>query len=165
MPIAIARLKSSASMSGLSRATLITNTATVRTPATLTRRLEKPRRPTWNAVSAWRSPSPSAILPNAVLMPVATITPRPDPWCTTVPMNAHDERSTVELASRTGATAFAVAIDSPVRTDSSHSRPLDSMTRRSAGTTSPTRSSTTSPGTRSVTSTLAGAPSRQVSAS
>ena len=75
MPIAIARLKSSASISGRSRATLIAKIATVRTPATLTSRAEKPRSPTWKAVSAGRSPSPSAIFPNAVAVPVATTTP------------------------------------------------------------------------------------------
>ena len=36
-------------------------------------------------------------------MPVATTTPRPAPWCTTVPMNAHDGRSSGE--SPAGATA------------------------------------------------------------
>ncbi len=77
MPIAIASENSSASMSGREKATLITKIETVRTPATFTSRREKPRRPTWKAVSAWRSESPAAMPPNAVALPVATTTPRP----------------------------------------------------------------------------------------
>ena len=43
--------------------------------------------------------------PNAVAVPVATTTPRPEPWCTIVPMNAHEGRSSGE--SLAGATAVA----------------------------------------------------------
>ena len=63
MPIAMARLNSSDSINGRDRTTLITKIETVRTPATLTSRREKLRRPTWKAVSAWRSPRPEGDLP------------------------------------------------------------------------------------------------------
>ena len=57
----------------------MTKIEVVSTAATRTSSLEKSRSPVWNAVSAWRSASPTAILPNAVAEPVATTTPRPDP--------------------------------------------------------------------------------------
>jgi hypothetical protein len=66
----------------------------VSTAATLISSLENPRSPAWNAVSGQRSLSQTAILPDAVEQPVATTTPRPAPWWTTVPMNAHELRST-----------------------------------------------------------------------
>ena len=47
---------------------------------------------------------------------------------------------------------FPAGTDSPVSTDSSHSSPATASSRRSAGTTSPSCRSTTSPGTSSVTS-------------
>ena len=121
MPIAIASENSSASISGREKATLITKIDTVRTPATLTSRREKPRRPTWKAVSACRSERPAAMLPNAVAVPVATTTPRPAPWCTTVPMNAHAGRSSGESPAATTADPFSTGSDSPVSTASSHS--------------------------------------------
>jgi hypothetical protein len=62
MPMAIARENSS----GRCRARLMTKIAVVSTPATHTSSVEKPRSPAWNAVSVWRSASPTAILPNAV---------------------------------------------------------------------------------------------------
>ena len=66
MPTAIASANRNASSSGRESATLITKIETVSTPATFTRKREKPRSPSWNAVSAWRSPRPAAIAPNAV---------------------------------------------------------------------------------------------------
>ena len=117
---------------------MITKIEIVSTAATRTSSLEKPRSPTWNAVSAWRSPSPTAILPNAVAEPVATTTARPEPWCTTVPMKAHDGRSEA-MSVDDASTVLAAAIDSPVSTASSHSSWFASSRRRSAGTTSPTR--------------------------
>lgn len=165
MPIAIARLNSSASMSGRSSATLMTKIDTVSTAATLTSSAENDRRPTWKAVSAERSPRAAAIPPNAVREPVATTTPRPEPCCKIVPMNAQLGRSTDESLSPAGATDFAAGCASPVSTDSSHSRPSAAISRRSAGTTSPTPSPTTSPGTRVATSTRTPDPSRQASAS
>ena len=74
-PIAIASENSSASMNGRCSSRLITKIDTVSTPATRTSRNENFRSPTWNAVSAGRSPSPAAMRPNAVCMPVRTTTP------------------------------------------------------------------------------------------
>jgi hypothetical protein len=89
-PIAIARENNSASMNGRCSTRLITKIDAVSTPATRTSRNENFRRPTWNAVSPGRSPSPAAIRPNAVCIPVRTTTPRAEPSRTTVPINAHD---------------------------------------------------------------------------
>jgi hypothetical protein len=66
MPIAIARENSSASNSGRWKATLMTKMEIVSAAATRTRSFENPRSPVWKAVSAWRSASPTAILPNEV---------------------------------------------------------------------------------------------------
>ena len=52
IPIAIASENSSESINGRESAMLITKIETVSTPATLTSNAEKPRRPTWKAVSA-----------------------------------------------------------------------------------------------------------------
>ncbi len=79
MPIAIARENNSASNSGWRKATLMTKMEIVSTAATRTSSFEKPRSPVWKAVSAWRSASPTAILPNEVEEPVATATARPAP--------------------------------------------------------------------------------------
>ena len=76
--------------------------------------LERGRRP-------GGAPSPTAILPNAVAEPVATTTARAEPWWTTVPMKAHDGRSTAESRRRPARADFAAGIDSPVSTASSHS--------------------------------------------
>ena len=65
----------------------------------------------------------------------------------------------------TGAADLATGIDSPVSTPSSHSSSSTSSKRRSAGTRSPMRSDTTSPGTRSVTGTRLARPSLRTSAS
>jgi hypothetical protein len=164
-PMAITRLNSSASISGRSKAMLMTKIVTVSTAATLTSNAEKSRRPTWKEVPAGRSPRPSAIPPNAVADPVATTAPRPEPCCTIVPMNAHEGRSTAESLAGAGADDFTAGCDSPVSTDSSHSRPSTAISRKSAGTTSPTPSATTSPGTSVTTFTRRAAPSRQASAS
>ena len=142
----------------------MTKIEVVSTAAIFTRSLEKPRSPAWKPVSAWRSASPAAILPNAVAEPVATTTPRPAPWWTTVPMNAQEGRSTVESLAGTGSAVLTAGIGSPVRTASSHSSWSASSSRRSAGTRSPTRRATTSPGTRSRTSRRCWLPSRQTRA-
>src|SRR5581483_3451638 len=97
---------------------------------------------------------------NSVPAAVWTTTPTPLPARTTVPMNAHDGSSSGESGFVTGSTFFSAGADSPVRTDSSHSSPSASSSRRSAGTTSPTPMRTTSPGTSSVTSTTTAVPSR-----
>ena len=66
-PIAIASENSSASMNGRCSNTLMTKIETVSTPATRTSRYENSRSPAWNAVSACRSPSPTAMRPNVGL--------------------------------------------------------------------------------------------------
>ena len=63
-----------------------------------------------------------------------------------------------------GALDFSAAADSPVRMLSLHSRPLTSMSRTSAGTSSPSSSRITSPGTSSMTSTRSKLPSRRTTA-
>ncbi len=143
---------------------MITKIDTVRTAATLTSRPEKSRRPTWKAVSACRSPRPTEIFPNAVRVPVETTTPLPAPWWTTVPMNAHDDRSRAESPPGAPATAFSTGCDSPVSTASSHSSWIASSSRRSAGTMSPTRIETTSPGTSCAVGAVIWTPSRQTRA-
>ena len=88
--------------------------------------------------------------PNSVLMPVATTTARPRPRATSVPAYAMFCRSPsgTSAASRRLDT-LAAAPDSPVRAASSIARFTASVTRTSAGTRSPARSMTTSPGTSS----------------
>ena len=145
-------------MTGRPSATLTIRIVTESAPAKRTSRIEKSRRPSWNAVCGWRSPSCVAILPNSARPPVWTTTPTPLPARTTVPMKAHDGSSSGDSGFVTGSTFFSAGADSPVRTDSSHSSPSASSRRRSAGTTSPTPTRTTSPGTSSVTSTTSAAP-------
>ena len=89
-PIAIASEKSNASMNGRCSTMLMTKIEAVSTPATRTRRNENPRSPTWKAVSAGRSPSPAAIRPKPVCMPVPTTTPFALPSRTIVPISAHE---------------------------------------------------------------------------
>ena len=79
-------------------------------------------------------------------------------------MNAHEGTSTVESPAGTGAVVLTAGMGSPVRTASSHSSWLASNSRRSAGTRSPTRRATTSPGTSSRTSRRCWLPSRQTRA-
>ena len=117
-----------------------------------------------NAVWPCRSDKPAAICPRAVRPPVCTTTPRADPSWTIVPMNAQPGWSWCE-GSVTGATALTTGIDSPVRMPSSHSSSSTLRRRRSAGTMTPMRRATTSPGTRSVTGTRHVPPSRRTSAS
>ena len=93
--------------------------------------------PRSNAVRSWRSPSCTAIWPNADVPPVATATPSPDPDRTIVPISAHDGRSSGESPDGDGAVVFATGSVSPVRTASSHSRAVTSIKRTSAGTICP----------------------------
>ena len=150
-PMAIASENSNASMNGRCSTRLMTKIEAVSTPATRTSRNENRRNPTWNAVSAGRSPRPAAMRPKPVCMPVRTTTPRAEPSRTIVPINAH-ERSPFGTASA----VFSTGIDSPVSTASSHSSSTVSSRRTSAGTMSPTESCTRSPGTSAVTSTRFG---------
>ena len=133
MPIAIAMLNSSASISGRPRATLMTKIEVVRTAATLTSRNENPCRPFWNAVWVWSIASPAAIVPNAVSPPVATTTPSPEPRSTTVPMNAQLGRSSGESEAGAGDAVFSATADSPVSTPSPQARSLASSSRMSGG--------------------------------
>ena len=137
IPTAIASENSSASSTGLCSATLMMKIAPVSTPATWTSSIENLRSPTWNSVSGCRSPKPTAIRPNSASLPVATTTPVPDPACTTVPISAQQRSSASGVPATTGPADFSAGSDSPVNTDSSHSRPAVASSRRSAGTTSP----------------------------
>jgi len=156
MPTAIAREKSSASITGRSSRRFTAKIPAVSTPATLTSSSENRRNPTWNSVSGCRSPSPNAIRPNSVNPPVATTTPRPAPERTTVPINPQLRSSARAVSGGTGSVDFSAGADSPVNTASTHCSAVADSSRTSAGTTSPSCSSTTSPGTRSTTSTACG---------
>ena len=158
IPTAMASENRSASSNGLCRPTLMAKMATVRTAATNTRKRENPRRPDWKAVSAGRSERPAAMRPNSVASPVDTTTPRPEPWCTIVPMKAQDGRSTSDDCGAASMDLVA-GVASPVKIASSHSSSFASRRRTSAGTRSPIPSATTSPGTSWVTSTWCARPS------
>ncbi len=88
----------------------------------------------------------------------------PRPALTMVPMNARSVESARPASALTGCGDFSEAADSPDRMLSLHSRPLTSISRTSAGTASPSASRITSPGTRSLTSTLMNCPSRRTTA-
>ncbi len=89
---------------------------------------------------------------------------------------AHDDARSRHLAGRSCPSArttdvvatasgdFSTGSDSPVSTASSHSSSVESSSRMSAGTMSPIEICTMSPGTRSMTSTRCGTPSRTTSA-
>ena len=102
--------------------------------------------------------------PNWVATPVAYTTATPSPALTMVPMNARSVESDNAASPFTGCADFSAAVDSPDRMLSLHSRLLPSISRTSAGTASPSASRITSPGTRSVTSTLTKRPSRRTTA-
>ena len=163
IPIAIASENSTASITGRDMATLMTKIETVRMPAIQTSSRENSFSPIWNAVYAGGDPSPTAIRPNAVADPVETTTPRADPWCTIVPMNAQVGGTGSDPSPGAACTDFAAGIDSPVSTASSHSSCVASSSRMSAGTTFPMPSVTMSPGTSSRTSTRRSTPSRLTS--
>ena len=159
MPTAIASENSSASSTGLCNTTLMTKIAPVSTPATWTSNMENLRSPTWNSVSGCFSLSPTAIRPNSASPPVATTTPAPGPPTRPCPSaRSTTVRPAASPPARPG--RLLCRHDSPVSTDSSHSSPAVASSRRSAGTTSPSCRSTTSPGTSPVTSTVRGCPSR-----
>jgi hypothetical protein len=102
--------------------------------------------------------------PEAVRAPVSVTTPWPLPSLTTVPMNAQEGSANGDAGDSMGSTCSFAGTGSPVGTDSSHSRPFACSSRRSAGTTSPTASSITSPGTSVVRSKVAGLPLRRARA-
>ena len=75
---------------------------------------------------------------------------------TTVPISAQPVNSANAVSAGTGSVSLSTGSDSPVSTDSSQPRLATEIRRRSAGTMSPSRRSTRSPGTRSATSTVPG---------
>ena len=97
--------------------------------------MENLRSPTWNSFSGCCWPNPSTIRPNSAAPPAATTTPVPEPADTTVPISAQHESSASGMPADTGSADFSTGSDSPVSTDSSHSRPAAASSRRSAGTT------------------------------
>ena len=72
----------------------------------------------------------------------------------------HPDSSASAVPTGTGSVFLSAGRDSPVNTDSSHSRPVTSTRRTSAGTMSPSRSSMKSPGTSAGTFTVDDRPSR-----
>ena len=112
-----------------------------------------------------RSTSPSMVVmrPISVSCPVPVTTPRPEPAATVVPEKAMQERSPSGASAATGRVFLSAATDSPVRADSSTRRLAVLNRRRSAGTLSPARSLTTSPGTSWSESTVIQLPSRRTS--
>ena len=86
------------------------------------------------------------------------------PALTTVPMNARLVASASAASPGAGPVDFSVAVDSPVRMLSLHSSPVTSISRTSAGISSPSESWMTSPGTSALTSTLVRRPSRRTTA-
>ncbi len=105
--------------------------------------------------------SMSLIRPISVSWPVATTTQRPEPPATIEEENAIERRSPTPAPASTASVDFSAASDSPVSADSSMRKLLDCTRRRSAGTRSPLRSRTMSPGTISSASTSVHDPSRR----
>ena len=100
-------------------------------------------------MSSWWVPSPAAIAPNSVRgagrhHDAARRCRRARPCPSARTRSARPARCPAGTA--VGGLRPAGS-DSPVSTDSSHSRPVTASSRRSAGTMSPSRRSTTSPGT------------------
>mmetsp|Transcript_21048 Transcript_21048/g.34760 ORF Transcript_21048/g.34760 Transcript_21048/m.34760 type:complete len:526 (+) Transcript_21048:1660-3237(+) len=102
------------------------------------------------------------IFPASVERPVATTTATPRPEVTTVRANTMLQRAErgVDEVQRVSAVLGAGA-DSPVRLDSSTCKFLLSTSRASAPTQLPALRTSTSPGTRLVTSTIASFPKRR----
>ena len=108
-PTAMARANRTDPSSERPSTTLMTRIEPASTAVTRTSSNEKSRRPSWKAVCGWRSPSRRAIAPNSVRPPVHTTTPSPLPSRTTVPMNAHDARSSEDSGAITGSLRFSAA--------------------------------------------------------
>ncbi len=111
--------------------------------------------------STW--PSMAVMWPISVSAPVAVMTPTPEPAATVVPEKAMGERSPRSASAATGSSCLSEGRDSPVSADSSMRSEVASMRRRSAGTLSPARRRTMSPGTRSWASTVSQVPPRRTS--
>ena len=93
MPIAIASENSSASISGRCSATLITKIDAGQHAGDPHEQLREVAEPGLERRLGLALAEPGGDLAERRAVPVATTTPRPAPWCTTVPMNAHDGRS------------------------------------------------------------------------
>ena len=103
----------------------------------------------------------SAILPISASWPVATITPAPLPYVTTLEEKHIFFLSPSAVFSfKASSTDFSTATLSPVSMDSSHFKLAHSKSRISAGTTSPASNKTTSPTTSSFVLTNTSLPSR-----
>ena len=108
------------------------------------------------------SPVSVAIPPSLVRAPVATTTACAEPAATNVPANTMSCASaTSEGASPGVAASRATGIDSPVSIWWSTRSPADSRIRPSAEIRSPSRRTSTSPGTRSAAGTNVRRPSRR----
>lgn len=106
-----------------------------------------------------------AILPTSVFIPVAVTTATAHPVATFVPRWTTFERSASGASERFRACAsFATGDDSPVSAASLVRSTVLSMSRESAGTTSPLSSRITSPGTSSAAPTTRGMPARRTRA-
>ena len=120
----------------------------------------------WSGVStssaSWSDP---AILPSSVARPVAVTIARPRPEETAVPLKTMFPWSAIPVSSPSGAPSFETGVLSPVRAASAIRSAIDSSTRASAGTVSPSSSRRTSPGTSSAVGTVRRSPSRRTRAS
>ena len=111
------------------------------------------------------SPSIAAMRPISVCMPVAVTMPTPCPAEMPVPENSMFLRSAApHVSSHTAFALLLLGTDSPVSALSSACKCTLSKSRRSAGTTSPARIDTTSPGTSASAEMTARLPSRSTSA-
>ena len=137
------------------------------TSAMITRVIISPkwRMPRPNSVSGGRAANRWAISPNAVYLPVETITAVPIPVCTAVPRKTLLPASaTPRFPSVRSRATFSTGRDSPVRADSRTCRSFTSSNRASAGTRSPALSRITSPRTSSATGSSRSCPSRRTAA-
>jgi hypothetical protein len=129
------------------------------------------RRP---VASSWRSSgvaevsvsaTSARIFPSSVVRPVAVTTAVAEPSVTIVPAYTMLARSaSAPFDGKTAVARFTTGTLSPVRADSSTASPSASITRASAGTSCPTRSSRTSPGTTAWADSASSAPSRRTRA-
>ena len=100
----------------------------------------------WRATTLRRR-QPGRDPATSVAGPIATTIPSPRPPTTLVPEYAIDRRSARVLSTGPGSTTPGSGIDSPVSTLRSRTSRSARVKRMSAGTTSPTRNRTMSPGT------------------
>ena len=113
----------------------------------------------WTPLTGCGPVSSPALLPTSVPAPVAVTRAEVSPAATTVPSYSMLVRSATSAAAHAAAD-FATSWDSPVRLDSSASSARASRIRQSAGTASPARRVTTSPGTRRSANTSRSTPPR-----